>query len=102
MDKPGDYVNKTMPECTGKEILTEMCFQLGLIDQVTEIIAATKVRTALMPYITGQFMPRAKGDRPWVVPDGSTNLAFMGQFVETHNDVVFTLESSVRTARIGV
>lgn len=102
MDKPGDHVEKTMPECTGKEILTEMCFHIGLIDEVSEIIAATKVRTALMPYITSQFMPRAKGDRPWVVPDGSTNLAFMGQFVETHNDVVFTLESSVRTARIGV
>lgn len=102
MDKPGDYVKKTMPGCTGKEILTEMCFHLGLIDHVAEIIAATKVRTALMPYITSQFMPRAKGDRPWVVPDGSNNLAFMGQFVETHNDVVFTLESSVRTARIGV
>lgn len=102
MDKPGNYVKKAMPESTGKEILTEMCFHLGLIDQVAEIITATKVRTALMPYITGQFMPRAKGDRPWVVPDGSTNLAFMGQFVETHNDVVFTLESSVRTARIGV
>jgi oleate hydratase len=102
MDKPGDYVKKTMQECTGKEILIEMCFHLGLIDQVADIIAATKVRTALMPYITGQFMPRAKGDRPWVVPDGSANLACLGQFVETHNDVVFTLESSVRTARIGV
>jgi len=102
MDKPGDHIKKPMVECTGNEILTEMCFHLGLIDQVEEVIAATKVRTALMPYITGQFMPRAKGDRPWVVPDGSTNLACLGQFVETHNDVVFTLESSVRTARIGV
>jgi oleate hydratase len=102
MDKPGDYVSKTMPECTGNEILTEMCFHLGLIDQVDAVLAATKVRTALMPYITGQFMPRAKSDRPWVVPKGSVNLACLGQFVETHNDVVFTLESSVRTARIGV
>lgn len=102
MDKPGDHIKKPMVECTGNEILTEMCFHLGLIDQVDEVIAASKVRTALMPYITGQFMPRAKGDRPWVVPAGSINLACLGQFVETHNDVVFTLESSVRTARIGV
>lgn len=91
-----------MPECTGNEILAEMCFHLGLIDRLGEVIAATKVRTALMPYITAQFMPRAAGDRPWVVPQGCTNLACLGQFVETHNDVVFTLESSVRTARIGV
>ena len=79
-----------------------MCFHLGLIDQIAEIVAATKVRIALMPYITAQFMPRAKGYRPWAVPDGCTNLACIGQFVETLNDVVFTLESSVRTARTGV
>lgn len=102
MDKPGNYVGKPMPECTGTEILTEMCYHLGLIDQLDEIVAATITRIALMPYITAQFMPRARGDRPEVVPEGCTNLAFMGQFVETHNDVVFTLESSVRTARIGV
>jgi len=102
MDKPGDHINKPMPECTGNEILAELCFHLGLIDQVEEITAATKVRTALMPYITSQFMPRASGDRPRVVPKGSTNIACLGQFVETNNDVVFTLESSVRTARIGV
>lgn len=102
MDVPGDYVKKPMPECTGREILTELCYHLGLIDQVEVIASATKVRTALMPYITAQFMPRANGDRPWAVPEGATNLAFVGQFVETHNDVVFTLESSVRTARIGV
>ncbi|AWN14996.1 Myosin-crossreactive antigen [Salinisphaera sp. LB1] len=102
MDKPGDYVRKAMPKCTGREVVTELCFHLGLIDQVDEVLAATKARIALMPYITAQFMPRAQGDRPAVVPDGCTNLALMGQFVETHNDVVFTLESSVRTARIGV
>jgi oleate hydratase len=102
MDTSGNYVCKPMPQCTGKEVLTEMCYHLGLTDQLEEILAATKTRIALMPYITAQFMPRARGDRPQVVPEGCTNLAFMGQFVETHNDVVFTLESSVRTARIGV
>ncbi len=47
-------------------------------------------------------MPRAKGDRPRVVPEGCKNLGLIGQFVETNNDVVFTMESSVRTARIAV
>ena len=47
-------------------------------------------------------MPRAAGDRPHVVPEGCTNLALLGQFVETSNDIIFTMESSVRTARIGV
>ncbi|WP_417440949.1 oleate hydratase [Idiomarina sp.] len=102
MDKQGNRVNKTMPECTGKEILTELCHHLGIEDQLDEVIANTKIRIALMPYITAQFMPRAAGDRPRVVPDGCTNLGLVGQFVETRNDIIFTMEASIRTARIGV
>jgi oleate hydratase len=102
MDKEGDRVKKAMPACTGREILEELCFHLGIADQLEAVVASTKVRLALMPYITAEFMPRAAGDRPHVVPEGCTNLGLLGQFVETNNDVVFTMESSVRTARVAV
>ncbi|WP_290690432.1 MULTISPECIES: oleate hydratase [unclassified Haematobacter] len=102
MDKDGNHIKKPMPQCTGREVLAELCYHLGIDDHIDEIAAATKVRLSLMPYITAQFMPRAAGDRPRVVPEGCTNLALMGQFVETSNDIIFTMESSVRTARIGV
>ncbi|WP_421568943.1 oleate hydratase [Stenotrophomonas sp. PD6] len=102
MDQNGNHVAKPMPACTGREILAELCYHLGIVDQLDAIAANTKVRTALMPYITAQFMPRAAGDRPHVVPTGCTNLGLLGQFVETRNDVVFTMESSVRTARVAV
>ncbi|AZA99620.1 oleate hydratase [Chryseobacterium joostei] len=102
MDKEGNYIKKAMPQCTGNEILAELCHHLGLIDQLDNVVENTIVRTAFMPYITSMFMPRAKGDRPRVVPEGCTNLGLVGQFVETNNDVVFTMESSVRTARIAV
>jgi oleate hydratase len=102
MDKQGNYVKKTMPQCTGNEILAELCHHLGIIDQLDDVIKNTIVRTTFMPYITSMFMPRAKGDRPRVVPEGCKNLGLVGQFVETNNDVVFTMESSVRTARIAV
>lgn len=102
MDKEGNHIKKSMPACTGREILAELCYHLGIVDQLDAVAANTKVRLALMPYITAQFMPRAAGDRPRVVPPGCTNLALLGQFVETSNDVIFTMESSVRTARIGV
>lgn len=55
-----------------------------------------------MPYITSMFMPRTKGDRPLPVPDNSKNLAFISQFVEIPEDVVFTDEYSVRTAQMAV
>lgn len=102
MDKDGNYVRKPMPACTGREIIAELCYHLGIEDQVDAVVANTKARLALMPYITAMFMPRAAGDRPHVVPAGCTNLALMGQFVETSNDIIFTMDSSIRTARVGV
>ncbi|GKS12296.1 hypothetical protein YDYSY3_32960 [Paenibacillus chitinolyticus] len=47
-------------------------------------------------------MPREAGDRPQLVPDGSGNFAFIGQFTEIPDDVVFTVEYSVRTAQTAV
>ncbi len=37
-----------------------------------------------------------------MVPEGCKNMGLLGQFVETNNDIVFTMESSVRTARLAV
>lgn len=102
MDKEGNYIKKTMPQCTGNEILAELCYHLGIIEQLDNVVANTIVRSSFMPYITSMFMPRAKGDRPRVVPEGCKNLGLIGQFVETNNDIVFTMESSVRTARLAV
>lgn len=102
MDQDGNHIKKPMPACTGREILAELCHHLGIGDQLDVVAEATKVRLALMPYITAQFMPRAAGDRPHVVPAGCTNLGLLGQFVETRNDVIFTMESSIRTARVAV
>ena len=35
-------------------------------------------------------------------PDGSKNLAFVGQFCELPDDVVFTVEYSIRSAQMAV
>ncbi len=56
----------------------------------------------MMPFITSQFLRRERGDRPQVVPEGSKNLAFTGQFCELPDDVVFTVEYSVRSAQAAV
>jgi oleate hydratase len=47
------------------------------------------------------FLPRKRSDRPPVVPEGSTNLAFMGQFVESE-ECVMLIESSVRSGQMAV
>ena len=102
MDRPGNYVKKNMPDCTGEEILDELLYHLGLLGQRDEIVAKTINIPVMMPYITSMFMPRRQGDRPDIIPQGSVNLGLLGQFVETRDDVVFTVESSVRTAMEAV
>lgn len=99
--KDGDFVKKSMAECTGKEILEEVLGHLPIDDKPAILDSATVI-PALMPYITSQFLVRRHGDRPEVVPNGSTNLAFIGQYAEVPDDVVFTVEYSVRTAWTAV
>jgi len=102
-DRPGDYVRKPLVECNGSEILEEVLGHLHFSgpDQVAVLAASTCIPCA-MPYITSQFMVRKHGDRPKVVPEGSTNLAFIGQYAEQPDDVVFTVEYSIRSAMTAV
>ena len=103
-DVPGDYVKKPMKECTGKEITEEWLYHMGVpTDQIEDLAENSAVCVpTMMPYITAFFMPRAKGDRPDVIPDGCVNFAFLGQFAETPRDTIFTTEYSVRTAMEAV
>ncbi|MGQ4557808.1 oleate hydratase [Levilactobacillus hammesii] len=96
-ENEGNYIKKRMWDCTGDEILTELLYHLGMLDIKDEVLAHTYMSTAMMPYCTSQFMPRRAGDRPLGVPAGCTNLGLLGQFVEIDDDVVFTVETSVRT-----
>jgi len=101
-DKVGNFVKKKMSECTGREILTELIYHLKMEEHLELIMKSANCIPCMMPYITSQFMPRKKGDRPEVVPKNADNFAFIGQFCNIPNDIVFTLEYSVRSAQIAV
>ena len=101
-NEKGKYIHKPMNECSGKEIMQEFIYYIGLEDKEEEILAHCNAIPTIMPYITSQFMPRGLKDRPTIIPEGSQNLAFIGQFVELPGDVVFTVETSVRTAMTAV
>lgn len=101
-DQPGAFVPERMSEATGRQILTELVGHLGFEDALERIAETTTVIPVMMPYITSQFAPRAPGDRPRVVPEGAENFAFLGQYVEIPEDVVFTVEYSVCSAMHAV
>lgn len=102
-DNKGDFIDKKMSECSGRELLQELLYHFGISESdMQEYIDECIVIPAMMPYITSQFMPRVKGNRPEVIPENSVNLAFLGQFSEIKDDCVFTVEYSVRSAIMAV
>ncbi|MBI2753945.1 MAG: oleate hydratase [Betaproteobacteria bacterium] len=102
IDNKGDYIDKSMAQATGQEILTELMHQLGFEDLLDEVRRSTTVIPVMMPYITSEFSRRDVADRPLVIPHGAKNYALLGQYVEVPEDVVFTVEYSVRAAMHGV
>ena len=103
-DRQGDYVKKQMRDCTGREICEEWLYHLGVPTDQIEDLASNSANTVptMMPFVSSFFMPRRKGDRPDVVPDGAANFAFIGQFAETKRDTIFTTEYSIRTGMEAV
>jgi len=98
-DRVGNFVAKPMADCTGAELLQELCGHLRF-DPNT--VATANCIPCRMPFITSMFMPRSPGDRPLPVPEGTRNFAFISQFVEIPLDTVFTVEFSVRAAQLAV
>jgi oleate hydratase len=104
-DRIGNKVKKPMGECTGEELLQELWYHLKIEEMMEPIMHSDKLINCIpvaMPFIDSLFMPRARGDRPKVLPEGSENFAFLGQFTEVEDDCVFTVEYSVRTAQEAV
>lgn len=98
----GNFTGKAMSQCGGNEILRELAGHLHLGEKSEALLNGARVIPCMLPYITSQFMPRGPGDRPAVIPEGARNFALLGQFCELPDDVVFTVEYSVRSAWTAV
>ncbi len=82
--------------------MVEILGHLRIAAEAQKILESCTCIPCMMPFITSQFLRRTKGDRPPVIPDRSKNLAFIGQFCELPDDVVFTVEYSIRSAQTAV
>ncbi|MGI9324829.1 MAG: oleate hydratase [Pseudomonadales bacterium] len=101
-DQTGDYVNKKMSECNGTEILVEVFSHLRFQRDTPTFLKTANCIPCMLPYTTSQFMPRPHGSRPAVVPKGTVNLAFVGQYCEIPDDIAYTIEYSIHSAYLAV
>ena len=101
--KPGNFIDKAIKTCTGKEICEEWLYHIGIpTNEIEKYADKCNTTTCYMPYINAFFQPREEKDRPLVVPKESINFAFVGQFAETPRDTIFTTEYSIRTGMEAV
>lgn len=101
--KPGNFIEKAIKTCTGKEICEEWLYHIGIpTNEIEKYADKCNTTTCYMPYINAFFQPREEKDRPLVVPKESINFAFVGQFAETPRDTIFTTEYSIRTGMEAV
>ncbi len=98
----GEFVKKPMWACTGEEILTEFSKAFGWEKELPEIINNSEMTVYYEPYVTSMFLPRNLFDRPKVVPNKSTNLAFIGEYTEMPEDTVFMVSYSTKSAQLAV
>jgi oleate hydratase len=72
VDQEGNFIKKKMSGCTGAELLTELLGHLRFDAYRGRILNTSNCIPCMMPFITSQFMPRVKGDRPLVRPGVSS------------------------------
>ena len=102
-NKPGNFIEKSIKTCTGKEICEEWLYHIGIpTNEIEKYADKCNTTTCYMPYINAFFQPREEKDRPLVVSKESINFAFVGQFAETPRDTIFTTEYSIRTGMEAV
>lgn len=108
--RKGEFVDKQYIKMNGKEMLEELIGQLSKVDpgpvnireKETEILDSVINNIPVyMPYASALFNNRAKSDRPKVIPQHSTNLAFTGEFAEQPYQMIFTEQSAVRSGEIA-
>jgi oleate hydratase len=97
-DRIGDFVRKRMDRCSGAEILEETLQHLRFDRHLVAVMASSICVPCNMPYVNNIWLPRNRGDRPPSVPEKSTNLGLIGQYVAVPREIAFTVECSVRSA----
>lgn len=86
--------------CCGEEILIEVLSYLGF--PLEPILASSKTVLCGMPLSTVPFMSRSVLNRPKVIPQHTSNVAFVSQFVEIEDDTTLPIEYNVHGAEIAV
>lgn len=100
-EKEGHYIKKSMTSCSGEEIMMELLQHLHF-PLVPTLNCSITVPCVIPLCMSPLLRRRVCGDRPAVIPEGTTNMALLGQFIEIADEAALTMEYSVRGAQMAV
>ena len=77
-ESKGDFIGKPMLHCSGAEVISELLSHLNFTGQ---LIRHTVLIPRVMPRMSSILLCRAQDDRPSVIPQNTSNIGLVGQFV---------------------
>lgn len=93
----GNFIDKSMRECTGSELLYELCGHLGIIDEWENILEnITIIDTVNHPFKTATMAASPRHTRPELMP--CDNCYCIGGFMENEAPAA-TLEQEIISAK---
>lgn len=100
-DTNGKFINKTVKQSNGSEILYEIIHLLGLKDIYEELAEDTiNVIPCLLPYALASSAPHNYNDKPLSISNNYKNFAFIGQFTRTdEGGITHSSDYVVRTSK---
>ncbi|KAJ5669296.1 hypothetical protein N7462_010366 [Penicillium macrosclerotiorum] len=93
----GNYVQKQMKHCSGAEITKEVLGHLKYSSPIHQTLTIPRI----MPRMSSMLLVRSATDRPGVIPPQTSNLGFVGQFVEIPRYSCVDISYGIRTAQIA-
>lgn len=99
----GDFVKKSMADCTGREVFRELLYHLHISAMERELEnGVTEARLCKIPYANAVYMTLKSGNTPRIIPRGAVNLAVLTPYVLTEKGGVYTKAQAVENAQAAV
>jgi oleate hydratase len=96
----GNYIEKPMLECSGAEVMTELLRHLNILPEL--LIRRTVTIPRVMPRMCSILLARSSRDRPEIIPQNTSNIGLIGQFVDIPRYSCADMSYGVRTAQMVV
>ena len=96
----GNYVKKPMLDCSGAEVMTELLRHLDIPPEL--LLRRTLTIPRVMPRMSGALLPRSLRDRPEIIPQNTSNIGLIGQFVQMPRYSCIDMSYGVSAAEMAV